>query len=543
MTIHLRAGGSVGVGSTGAGSSGPRRAVTLVELLIAAALTLILVYAIAEFYAYIGPSVKDGRAMIDLVAQLRTATTRLAEDLDHLTVPMKVFNEDGVNHGYFEYREGNGSDIDANGNLALDLTEDLNTDGTPDFQANNWSTMVGDSDDFVGMTIRSDSAPFSGQVAQVDLNLGTPLLDPSGNVLTATGSSTTAEVAWWTSFSDLDGSRLWTPNEPRFLQRRQLLVAPELNQIHPGDATPGRPARYYLRINLPNAAQAHYELLQQCDVSVRPIAVAGTYVYFGANSLLDLTRRENRFMHVQSGFGLFPHAVDLESTLIKFSDFDGDRTQNRSAAANDGSQFRWVLGGTRLGEDRMLQSVLSFDIRVFDPQAPIRADNTEAVDTNGNPNDDAVGTVQPGDPGWDLAVANNYPIVGGGAYVDLFYNRYINPTMTSIFSDVPAYIGPAASRTAYLNALGATYDTWAYSYERDGVDQLGDGRFDLATNGFDDLDLVTGTLINGVDDPGERETAAPYAVPLRGVEIRLRVLEPTTRQVRQATVGKDFITE
>jgi hypothetical protein len=153
--------------------------------------------------------------------------------------------------------------------------------------------------------------------------------------------------------------------------------------------------------------------------------------------------------------------------------------------------------------------------------------------------------VQPGDPGWPEAVNNSYPPVGAGAYVDLFYNRpaYM-PATTSVFSGAPAVnLGlPAAASTAYLNALGATYDTWALSYERDGINQdlAADGAtplFDEGTNGFDD------NLVNGVDDPLERETTPPYAVALRGIQVRLRAYEPTTRQVRQATIGWDFISE
>jgi hypothetical protein len=191
----------------------------------------------------------------------------------------------------------------------------------------------------------------------------------------------------------------------------------------------------------------------------------------------------------------------------------------------------------------MLPNLLAFDVRVYDPLAPIRADNVEAVDTNGNPNDDAQGTLQPGDPGWEQALTNNYPIVGAGAYVDLFYNRQPYSTASaSLFSGAPAYVGPPGAQAAYLNAIGATFDTWALSYERDGIDQLGDGRVDLAANGFDDPD-INGNTINGVDDPGERETTPPYPVPLRGIEVRFRAYEPTTRQVRQATIGWDFVTE
>ena len=542
MTIHLRA----------AGSAGLRRAMTLVEMLIAMALTLILVYAIAEFYAYIGPSVKDGRAMIDLVAQLRTATSRLRADLELLTVPMRVFSDDGSAQGYFYYREGRivqRSDA---------LPADLNADGTLDevgtfvgqaLYANaNVTTMIGDTDDILGFTIRSETVPFSGQVVQVGSN-GIPLAGATGGFSTTAGSSTTAEVVWWTSFNDLNGNQNWGANEPRFLQRRQLLVAPELNQVHPVDQTVGRPARYYLRVQTTDPAQATYELMQQSDVAVRPVAVINGFTYFAANTLLDLTRRENRFMHIHPSFAQFtnierefPHGLDLDP------DYDGDRTLVRWDASNNRSQWRWVLGGTRQGEDRLLSNVLSFDIRVFDPTAPIRADNLDVTFTNGTTDDDSLGTVQPGDTGWQEAADDSHPIVGAGAYVDLSYDQFYTGAaqVNNGFSRPPTFLGPVASRPAYLAALGATYDTWAQSYERDGINQdyAADGvgnqniaPFDEGTDGFDN------NGVNGVDDPLERETTPPYPVALRGIQVRVRVYEPTTRQVRQASIGWDFISE
>src|SRR5258708_883590 len=83
-----------------------RRAFTLVEMLIAMALTLILVYAIAQFYAIIGDTVKDGRAMIELNQQLRAAVQRLKSDLDLLTVPVVPWADESGAGGYFEYNEG-----------------------------------------------------------------------------------------------------------------------------------------------------------------------------------------------------------------------------------------------------------------------------------------------------------------------------------------------------------------------------------------------------------------------------------------------------
>src|SRR5262245_45092833 len=96
-------------------SPAPRSAFTLVEMLISMVLTLILVYAIAEFYAYVGETIKDGRAMITLSAQLRGAVTRLKGDLDLLTCPVVPWADDGSGQGYFEIAEGIGKDWDPMG--------------------------------------------------------------------------------------------------------------------------------------------------------------------------------------------------------------------------------------------------------------------------------------------------------------------------------------------------------------------------------------------------------------------------------------------
>ena len=73
---------------------------------------------------------------------------------------------------------------------------------------------------------------------------------------------------------------------------------------------------------------------------------------------------------------------------------------------------------------------------------------------------------------------------------------------------------------------------------------------DEGTNGFDEPhdgrdfsgnpDLLLGQQINGADDAAERETSPPYPVPLRGIEIRIRLVEPTSQQVRQTSIAVDF---
>lgn len=48
---------------------------------------------------------------------------------------------------------------------------------------------------------------------------------------------------------------------------------------------------------------------------------------------------------------------------------------------------------------------------------------------------------------------------------------------------------------------------------------------------------------DGVDDVGERETQPPYAVPLQGIQVRIRVFEPGSRQVREVTLVQKFRTK
>jgi hypothetical protein len=83
----------------------------------------------------------------------------------------------------------------------------------------------------------------------------------------------------------------------------------------------------------------------------------------------------------------------------------------------------------------------------------------------------------------------------------------------------------------------AVYDTWSQAYEHDGIDQDGVAGVDQGSNGLDD----DGS--NGVDDAAERETSPPYPVPLRGIQVRIRILDRDTRQVRQMSVTSDFIPE
>lgn len=164
----------------------------------------------------------------------------------------------------------------------------------------------------------------------------------------------------------------------------------------------------------------------------------------------------------------------------------------------------------RDGEDVMLSNVISFDVRVFDPQA-----RSQIVPQAGS---DAI-VRYPGDPNYLLPSDPNYPNIAGpaGGYVDLGAGQAAGPLSLA---------QNAKCGVTGLAAGAVTYDTWTMAYEFNGV----------GTNGVDD---------NGdglPDDVGEWVKPPPYNVPLRGIEVRIRCYEPSSNQVRQMTVRQTFQT-
>ena len=525
-------------------------AFTLVEMLIAMVLTLILVLAIAEFYAVIGDAVKDGRATIEMGGQLRAVVQRLKADLDQLTVSVAPWTDDGSASGYFEYYEGRGNDYEPFAHIAPGSNPSFNMATGFAALANNGVTNgLGDGDDFLAFTIRSGGQPFTGRYQPFSATAPTII------------NSQLAEVIWWVAFQDLNSNNVWDADEPRQLYRRQLLIRPDLQNIDNN--------------TYPTVQQAYQRLLQlwqQNDISLRIQAdlASGSYKIV-PNSLADLARRENRFGHMPMEITLssttppylidsrFPHsATTLNPNFpLLMPSFTAD-----SPGVVGGSQQTFVLIGTATGEDLVLSNLLAFDVQAYDPYARLWPDNPSSLSASQaalTPSDAGYRTVVAAGP----SVLNAGTLLGLGAYVDLNYYRYA-PASVAVDNalapppppgsniplphyarapEVPSSLtGPAA--VTYLTNLGynnypfgATYDTWSVSYERDGIDQLGTGNYDLQTNGVDD---------NGdgvVDDVGERETVPPYSQPLRGLRVRIRMYEPSSRQIRQATVETDFLRE
>jgi hypothetical protein len=395
-----------------------RRGMTLVEMLIATTMTLIIMGVVAQLFSLLGRSVSGNQSTITMNEKLRGVAQMLRTDLGGITVTTLPPARPEADSGYLEIIEGPTTDT-SNASPALNA----------------------DCDDVLMFTTKSLGKPFVGVYS------GTSSIE-----------SQFAEVAWFCKQSTdqpVVGTTLYT------LYRRQLL-----SMAYVG-------AEPFLTGSNSYPAPASWDQFYvNFDLSCR---LENGRLY--PNSLGDLTKRENRFLH-KSTFPFF---------------FDGTQPGLVFTTAN------------REGNDVVLTNVIAFDVRVFDPSAPTI---TGAAST--------------------------------GAYVDLNWNG----------GSTPATIGttfPAAGNSAfqgqgmsYKNNATATlgfptYDTWSLHYEFNGVDEDGDGLIDEGTNGQDDNS-------NGIiDDSAEAETSPPYPVPLRGLEVRIRCYEPSSRQVRQITVRHTFV--
>ncbi len=616
-------------GRPGVGSRiSSRRGLTLIEMLVAVTITLMVVLAIVQVFQLLGTNIKEGQAIIDVTTELRFVAQQLQEDLDGLTCPARTWIDPAAGLGYLEIYDGPSWDANWNDNWTatnppqplLDLV-DRNGDGSPDED-----TSLGDVDDFIALTTRNTDLPFVGRVPVRDT-------DDTGAIGEFIGQaeSRDAEVIWWTAIVatsntyqngnfvvnifDLDGDGVATDAEKRqttrlgtttsvMLFRRPLLVSPGI------DLSPiENPASPFENNTLGRLAQTLDDVLNfldNYDVSVRWVDTDGDNqrdtLY--ANSLSDLTQRQNRFMHLDSdvfppetnvrdpalaGFPFFfaqgaagtpvrqspPANIPLNGDLARVS-YQNELNARRVrfarfpaviplrslslAAQNDYAVYTQLMARSSVADN-----ILAFDIRCYDPQAPVFI----RLEPNGTPAVPRV-VLAPGDPAYphdndpsnpksirNLVGNNRYPLdlLGLGAYVDLNYAHgfkvgYINwenpLNRTELgYRDRNGNTLPVDSLFASASygvlskpqVLPRHYDVWSTQYERDGFDQDVDGFIDEGTNEVDD------DGDNGVDDVEERETAPPYDVPLRGIKVTIRKMDYETRQTRQVSVVGDFVPE
>jgi hypothetical protein len=413
-----------------------RGGMTLVEMLVATAMTLVIMGIVAQLFGIMGKSVTGSRSTLDMSGQIRGVSHQLRMDLSGVTVETLPPVAPERDSGYLEIIEGPMTDT-----------------------SSGLAQLTGDCDDVLMFTTRSLDAPFKGRY---------------WDGLSATSiESPTAEVVWFcrqspTAAQAVAGTTLYT------LYRRQRLVME------------------YVGLNpfLANGNSIPYTAIAALDYD---LSLRREGANLCPNSLGDLTKRENRFLHNPGGAVTATAFPFDASGLVTAAGFNG----HLSGIASNGQQ--------RDGEDVILTNVIAFDVKVFDPNAVITGGSGirgEYVDL-GN----AGGTTR--------NVGNPFPSAG-----------------VSGFSSLGARLSNAPRNVEFGLP---TYDTWSTHYESNGLNEDGDAVVDEATDGRDDN-------ADGVaDDPAERETSASYPVALRGIEIAIRCYDPQSRQVRQATLRHTFV--
>jgi hypothetical protein len=431
-----------------------RAAMTLVEMLVATAVTLIMMAAIAQLFGTLGQGVNGTRSLTEIDDRMRAVAFRLRSDLEGGTAPVYELPplSPERNMGYFEIIEGPMTD-----RSILDV---------PYVDGSNDDRLRGDVDDALLLTTRATTALFSGRSGGQGIQ--SPL----------------AEVIWYCRpTANTEDPALYT------LYRRQRLV-----MAHPGTVPfidPGSPNA----VAFTTWADLH---------AVTDIACRIQEGFAIPNTLGDLTKRENRFCRdTEFPYRFLPDKIDTDGRPILTFD----------------------EAHPRYGEDVVLTNVIAFDVRVFD-SAPVQTVGTYLI--------------FPGDAGFDPAKAGGSFTVPvdlawgnpGGNPVEIgeaFPPDGIRPFRTA---GVTVRNGPPQN---LLGVGSATYCTWSTHYEYNGIDDDGRDGIDQGTNGKDD------NKNNLIDEQGEAETSPPYPVPLRGIEIRIRCYEPSSRQVRQVTIRHTLV--
>lgn len=539
---------------------GARPAYTLIEILVSTALTLMLLMAVVQIFGSVSESIANSRAALEMADQLRAAQMTLQRDLEGVTVTMSPPRRPELGEGYFEYTEGPIGP-------AMSIDDVAKNTQTPSGNIEADST-VGDIDDIVAFTTHTRSSPFVGRVSMIDA--------AGGSVNSA--ESQEAEVIWF-----MRGHTLY---------RRVLLVLPNF------DAN--------LSVSGVQMQLGTAPFYRDYDISVRNSDGGGA---LAANSLSDLTKPENRFAHRITGGSpgtpFHAHFAYSGTTIVRSAwanlglptlcecsangwvagkrlpalgtatvgTFDAWLNPHPSSLQDPATGALTAYMGPRVGEDVVLTNVIGFDVKAWDPTAPV------LLVTPGSPNQPY--TLLPGDRGYMtklrdyLNSVSGVSVVSYGAYVDLNYlcrvqdpslsgtaptNAALAPLNNSSFG----WAGNARSRVRGMEPIttsspatnsyrSAVYDTWSTHYEYDGVDTDGDGVVDQGTDGFDTPmpgvdDNQNGTVDeagepgNGVvDGPEEQEAPPPYAASLRGIQVRIRVFDPASRQIREVTVVQDFL--
>lgn len=233
----------------------------------------------------------------------------------------------------------------------------------------------------------------------------------------------------------------------------------------------------------------YYNLYRrQLVVMAHPAGDPSTSIFSGATPNVEpfvswqtLFEKTDVSCRVQGGFAIPNTLGDLTKREHRFS----RQSSWPYEFEPSGAHFTSL---TRYGEDLILTNCIGFDVRVLDKNAPVSV--VEDV------------LIWPGEPGYGVTGLIPGPTP---TYVDLGWSPTPPPNGVTEFS-------PSVKTGGFV-----TYDTWSTHYGENGFDDDGDG-------------------VSDEDD----ERDPPYAATLNGIEVRIRCIEPTTREVLQLTIRESF---
>jgi hypothetical protein len=160
-----------------------------------------------------------------------------------------------------------------------------------------------------------------------------------------------------------------------------------------------------------------------------------------------------------------------------------------------------------------------------------------------------------------FATEGDIPSLGGGGTNGPLYGSMGCPP---IMRGLPGVSDSGRKLSTYAGAIASVFDTWSTHYESDGIDEDQDGTIDEGTDGIDNPYIIGAfpmngpwnnpyltalpnannpSVLGGVDDPSELEAPPPYATACKGLQIRIRLIEPGSRQVREVTVIQELLDE
>ncbi|MDR1492357.1 MAG: hypothetical protein LBT05_06525 [Planctomycetaceae bacterium] len=569
-------------------NSAVRSGLTLVEILVAVTLMLVIMLAVVQVFAYVGRTINKNQNAMIISGRLRTAQIQLDRDLELITAPLTPPLRFDDAQGYFCIIEGLGSyyrQQSGNNNLVVGKPEDIakNKNGDPD-------STIGDMDDILMFTMRAPgNTKFRGLVG--------------GEIK----ESKEAEVCYF-----VRGTTLY---------RRVLLIYPdsELQKV--------LNLSQYSSGLLP--AKKGFGFYRDFDVSVHLDENGDVR----ANTLSDLTRRENRYGHwnkefLPNGEGSiaslktgtvtylpFPYGVQSNaawyqlrlptlaecteispntcfragrqivtsssgydklvesmkfistsqesqdcsafpitgSPYIDYWDdplpWDAIDTQRRAylmpskvnadhffISGNSTSDFKFTK---RENEDVLLTNIISFDVEVWNPKInEFGGLGSNEIPTNQNVADSVdAARMRSKDLGtfgfYGPFTINDEPEI---RLDDLGTFGFYGPFTTAYYNNT---IDP--NKSIKYGLLPAVYDTWTDAYENE-MNAILSATSVLDRNG----EIIPGitSTIDGIADVMEHvdkwNCPPPYTAPLTGIQIKIRIFDNDTNNIREAIVRKHF---